>query len=69
MYLFFGLHPVLVVACDVWFPDQGLNPGPLHWECGVSHWTTREVSPPRALNTKLLPVCLLELRSIQKMWQ
>ena len=23
---------------------QGLNPGPLHWECrGLSHWTTREV--------------------------
>ena len=26
-----------------YFPDQGLNPGPLHWECEVlSHWTTRE---------------------------
>ena len=26
-----------------YFPDQGLNPGPLRWECEVlSHWTTRE---------------------------
>ena len=21
--------------CKIYFPDQGLNPGPLHWECGV----------------------------------
>ena len=25
----------LVVACGVWFPEQGLNPGPLPWEHGV----------------------------------
>ena len=24
----------------IWFPDQGSNPGPLHWS--LSHWTTRE---------------------------
>ena len=23
---------VLVIACGLWFPDQGLNPGLLHWE-------------------------------------
>ena len=34
---------LLVVPCGVWFPDQGLNPDPLHWECSLSHWTTREV--------------------------
>ena len=33
---------ILVVACEIWFPDQGSNPGPLHWEHGVS--ATR---PPR----------------------
>ena len=22
----------LVAACGIWFPDQGLNPGALHWE-------------------------------------
>ena len=22
-------------ACRIQFPDQGSNPGPLHWECGV----------------------------------
>ena len=26
---------LLVVACGTLFPDQGLNPGPLRWECGV----------------------------------
>ena len=26
---------LLVAACGIWFPDQGLNPGPLHWELGV----------------------------------
>ena len=25
----------LVVICGIWFPEQGSNPGPLHWECGV----------------------------------
>ena len=38
-----GFFFFLVVACGIQFPDQGLNPGPLHWECGLSHWTTREV--------------------------
>ena len=23
---------LLVAACGIKFPDQGLNPGPLHWE-------------------------------------
>ena len=26
---------LLAVACRIKFPDQGWNPGPLHWECGV----------------------------------
>ena len=26
------MQDLLVVACGVYFPDQGLNPGPLHWE-------------------------------------
>ena len=26
----------LVVACEIQFPDQGSNPGPLHWEHGIS---------------------------------
>ena len=32
-------------SCGTWdlFPDEGWNPGPLHWECGVCHWTTNEV--------------------------
>ena len=25
----------LVAACGIWFPDQGSNLGPLHWERGV----------------------------------
>ena len=35
---------LLVEASRIWFPIQGLNLGPLHWERGVSHWTTGEVS-------------------------
>ena len=26
---------VLVGACGIQFPDQGMNPGSLHWECRV----------------------------------
>ena len=29
-------YEVLVEACGIQFPDQGSNPGPLHWERGVS---------------------------------
>ena len=29
------LHRLLVAACGILFPDQGLNPGPLHWKCNV----------------------------------
>ena len=35
IYLFIWLHQVLVAAYGIWFPDQGLNLGPLHWEPGV----------------------------------
>ena len=29
------LGEFLVAACGILFPGQGLNLGPLHWECGV----------------------------------
>ena len=31
-YLFICLFLALAAACGIKFPDQGLNPGPLHWE-------------------------------------
>ena len=31
------------VACGSYFPDQGLNLCPLHWEQSFNHWTTRRV--------------------------
>ena len=35
---------LLVVACGIQFPDQGLNPGPLRLGAqSLSHWTSREV--------------------------
>ena len=30
--VFVWLHQVLVMACGIQFPDQGLNPGFLHWK-------------------------------------
>ena len=35
IHLFIWLHWVLVVAYGIQFPNQGLNPGPLPWHCGV----------------------------------
>ena len=35
IYLFIWLSWVLVAACGIYFPDEGSNPGPLHWEHGV----------------------------------
>ena len=26
---------LLVAVCGIYFPDQGSNPRPLHWELGV----------------------------------
>ena len=43
-YLFIWLYWVLVVACGLWFPDQGSNPGPWHWERRVL--TTRPPGKP-----------------------
>ena len=31
------------------FPDQGLNPCPVHYKADVNHWTTREVPNPKLL--------------------
>ena len=28
-------YELLLVTCGTWFPDQGWNLGPLHWELGV----------------------------------
>ena len=30
-----GTWELLVASCGIYFPDQGWNVGPLHWECGV----------------------------------
>ena len=35
IYLFIWLCQVLVAACGISFPYQGLNPGPLNWELGM----------------------------------
>ena len=46
---------LLIAACSIQFPDQGSNPGPLHWECGVS--TTR---PPGKSPREIPFECLLD---------
>lgn len=28
-------YSILVAVCGIWFPDEGSNPGPLHWEHSV----------------------------------
>ena len=45
IYLFIWLCWVLVVACGTYFPDQGLNPGPLPWEHGVFATSPPEKNP------------------------
>ena len=43
IYVYIWLCWVLVAARGFYFPDQGSNPGPLHWVLSLSHWTPREV--------------------------
>ena len=45
LILFIWLHQVLVAACEILFPDQGLNLGLLHWELRVLATGPREKSP------------------------
>ena len=45
-------YTLLVVACGTQFPDQGSNPGPLHWEHGVLATT------PPGKSTEALPQSL-----------
>ena len=54
-----------VGTCEIWFPEQGSHPGPLHWECGLIHWTTMKprsslipsFSPSVSPFLQLLPFC------------
>ena len=36
-------YELLVATCGIWFPDQGSNPGILHWDQSLSHQTTKKV--------------------------
>ena len=46
---------LLIAACSIQFPDQGSNPGPLHWECGVS-----TLGPPGKSPRDIPFECLLD---------
>ena len=50
LYLFIWLFLALAAACEIKFPDQGLNPGPLHWE----HRVLASGSPGKAQAVSLL---------------
>ena len=43
--VFFEAHELLAVVCEMQFPDQGWNPGPLHWEHRASDSGTPGRSP------------------------
>ena len=45
----------LVAACKLQFPEEGLNPGPLHWENGVL--AARKV-PTHAVSGRRICVCV-----------
>ena len=50
-----GMWDLLIVACGLYFPDRGSNPGPPAlgaWS--LNHWTTREVPGARALSQLIL---------------
>ena len=49
------VRDLLVVACGIYFPDQGLNLGPLHWKHGVLTAGPPGKSPLHVLDTNNLP--------------
>ena len=52
----FGCVRPLVAACGIWFPDQGSNLGPLHWECRVL--ATGPPGKPQQLSHFCTHICL-----------
>ena len=54
MYLIW-LCWVLVATCKIWFPDQGWNPGPLHWKLRVF-----ANEPLRSLNFWTVFLCFID---------
>ena len=56
MYLFDCA--VLVAACGIYFPDQGLNSTPLHWEAGVLATGAQEKSYTQIWLQKFMPSTL-----------
>ena len=57
--LFIWLHGVLVAACEllvaayeIKFPDQGSNPGSMHWEHSLGRGATREAPDRIFFNVK-----------------
>ena len=42
-WVFTEAFDLSIVACEIQFPNQGSNPGLLHWEHSLSHWASREV--------------------------
>ena len=57
IYLFIFGFGYTVQLAGSWFPDQGLNSGPLRWEHSLNHWITKEV--PKHVNFYLGKYCLL----------
>ena len=52
-----------VEACGFWFPDQGLNPDPLHWESGVL--ATEPPGKPSTHCTSQLRLPVTKYQSLQ----
>ena len=46
-------HELLAAVCGIYFPNQGWNPGPLLWECGVL-----ATGPPHMILYSILPELL-----------
>ena len=54
---------LLVATCGIQFPDQGSNPGPLHWECGV----LATGSPGKFLSASFMACTVLDFHFSQEL--
>ena len=55
---------LLLVACGIYFPDEGSNPDPLNWEQSLHHWTGKFQGRPR--ETWMFQVHFKQETNIQK---
>ena len=56
---------IFITLCGIQLPGQRSNPGPLHWECSLKYWATREVQRQSVDSGCISPISLVSRLFLQ----